>query len=40
MVRDPIVPKLHAVLVIGYTNEWSLPKTKTSYVELGNKGQD
>ncbi|AMD95604.1 hypothetical protein [Leptotrichia sp. oral taxon 847] len=34
MVRDSIVPKLHAVLVIGYTNEWSLPKTKTPYVEL------
>ena len=39
MVRDSIVPKLRAVLVIGYTNEWSLPKTKTPYVELGNKGQ-
>ena len=30
MVRDSIVPKLRAVLVIGYI---------TLYVELGNKGQ-
>lgn len=40
MVRDSIVPKLRAVLVIGYMNEWSIPKTKTPYVNQETKGKD